>query len=66
VAQGHPNDAHTAFSSSDEVGLSLGEFDGKSGKLYSLEVDFIKDGSALNVTDPHLKVETDNVSDMAF
>jgi|SRR5271157_1744402 len=41
----------------DEVERDIGVFKGESGKKYVLDVNFTRDGRALAVTDPHLKVE---------
>jgi hypothetical protein len=38
----------------------IGKFEGESGRRYVLDVEFLTDGSALAVTDPHLKVEVTN------
>jgi hypothetical protein len=35
----------------------LGSFDGEDGMRYVLDVEFLDDGSALAMADPHLKVE---------
>jgi hypothetical protein len=41
----------------DYVVRNIGSFKGESGKHYSLDVNFTRDGRALAVTDPHLVVE---------
>ena len=41
---------------SDTVTRFLGQFMGAAGKKYGLEVNFTKDGSALNAANPHLIV----------
>jgi len=45
---------------SDSVSRIIGGFRGKKGKKYILEVNFTKDGSAVDVTDPHLVVQLSN------
>lgn len=56
VAHGSINDAETG-GFSDTLSRYLGGFEGQSGKRYTLDVNFTKDGTALAVTDPHLNVE---------
>lgn len=41
----------------DTIDRQIGSFQGKRSRRYILDVDFIADGSALAVTDPHLVVE---------
>jgi hypothetical protein len=41
----------------DYVERDIGSFKAESGKHYSLDVNFTRDGRALAVTDPHLVVE---------
>jgi hypothetical protein len=43
----------------NEFGLYLGDFNGKKRKMCYLDLNLIKDGSALDVTDPHLRIEKD-------
>lgn len=40
----------------DSIDKDLGHFVGEKNKKYVLEITFTKDGSALNVTNPHLIV----------
>jgi len=65
VAQGTPKDAGTFSYASDELSRYLGDFYGEKGKKYILDVNFIKDGTALAVTNPHLNVEISNASYLA-
>jgi len=44
----------------DWITRVIGGFQGKKGKKYILEVNFTKDGKALDVTDPHLVVQLSN------
>lgn len=48
----------------DSIDKYLGHFVGEPKKKYVLEVTFIKDGSALNVTDPHLIVMMSKPTDI--
>ncbi len=58
VDSGPPTDyRHGGSWSSGYVGLFLGGFIGKKGKAYNLEITVVGDGSALDVTDPHLVVQ---------
>jgi len=41
----------------DTVLRYIGAFEGQRGRKYTLEVNFVKDASALAVTDPHLNVD---------
>ena len=45
---------------SDSVSRIIGAFRGEKGKKYILEVNFTKDGTVLDVTDPHLVVQLSN------
>jgi hypothetical protein len=57
VAQGNVSGEHGKGSVSDDtMDRYLGSFKGESNKKYVLEVKFKKDGTALNVTHPHLIV----------
>jgi hypothetical protein len=57
VAQGcvHVADSHGGWSN-DSIERYIGGFGGEGKKKYVLELRFTKDGSALNVADPHLIV----------
>ncbi len=56
VARGHIHQKGAGASSDEFLDRYLGHFVGGPNKKYVLEVKFITDGSALNVTDPHLIV----------
>ncbi len=60
VAQGsvHGNDGGGGWAN-DRIDRYLGHFMGERKKKYVLEVKFTKDGTALNVTHPHLVVTND-------
>lgn len=66
VAQGasHGAGGGGSFSNRD-VARYLGDFYGEAGKKYTLDVEFIKDATALAVTDPHLSVQISNASYLA-
>jgi hypothetical protein len=56
VAQGTSSEeAHGAFGN-HAVYKFIGQFLGAAGKQYEVEVNFLRDGTPLNVTDPHLIV----------
>lgn len=57
VGHGSADDHRSGGWGNDTVDCFIGKFKGQSGKNYVLTVSFIEDGSALAVTDPHLKVE---------
>ena len=50
-----PTEVHAAFTDKYIFGL-LGKFSGEVGKKYTVEVKFTKDGTPLNVANPHLIV----------
>src|SRR5260221_2012637 len=57
VAQGSVHERDGYFDSAKEYLFRyLGNFVGKAGKKYVLEVKFAKDGTPLNATNPHLIV----------
>ena len=63
VEQGSSNDYGKGEGggwASDSVSRIIGAFRGNKGKKYILEVNFTKDGRALDVTVPHLVVQLSN------
>jgi hypothetical protein len=64
VAQGcvHVADSHGGWAD-DSIERYVGSFGGEGKKRYTLELRFTKDGSALNVTDPHLIVIMSKTTD---
>lgn len=56
VAQGSVRGRHGGAWATDSIERYIGNFGGQSNKTYELELNFTKDASALNVTDPHLIV----------
>jgi len=56
VAQGSNRTEADAEYTNEYMFKFLGSFMGKSGKKYVVEVKFTKDGTPLNVTNPHLIV----------
>ena len=61
VAVGETEDAHGDGGWKNEtIQRIIGWFHGESGRPYVLDVEFLSDGSALAITDPHLKVEVTN------
>jgi hypothetical protein len=65
VAQGsvHGKDSHFGISD-DTLDRYLGSFVGEKDKKYVLEVKFTKDGTPLNVTNPHLIVMMTKATDI--
>lgn len=56
VAQGSSSGSSGRAIAKDRIWKSLGGFGGKAGKKYVVEVKFTKDGTPLNVANPHLIV----------
>ena len=56
VAQGSSTEEHDGEYTNKYLFKFVGEFKGEAGKKYSVEVKFIKDGTPLNVANPHLIV----------
>lgn len=58
VAQGSTNAwRNVGVWAKDVIGRSIGWFDGKKGRKYTLELNFTKDGSALDIAEPRLVVQ---------
>jgi len=58
VSTGKSDDAPPGGGWGNEtIARTIGRFEGQGGRRYVLDVEFLSDGSALAVTDPHLKVE---------
>jgi hypothetical protein len=56
VAHGSSSPSGGDSIAKDQIWKSLGGFAGEAGKKYVVEVRFTKDGTPLNVADPHLIV----------
>jgi hypothetical protein len=65
VARGSVHDYDSDYGTSQQyLDRYLGMFVGEKNKKYVLEVKFMKDGTPLNITNPHLVVMMSKPSDM--
>ena len=62
VRRGSSMELHSAPAQSDAAGRVIGEFQGKSGKQYKLQVTFTADGRSLAVAHPRLKVSVASIA----
>jgi hypothetical protein len=63
VAEGSVHEKTGADYANHYIWKHMGHFAGEAGKKYVLEMRFTKDGTALQVTDPHLIVMMTKASD---
>ena len=62
ITRGSSGDLLRTSSESDQVTRVIGEFPGKAGQEYKLEMFSSADGSALSAANPHLKVIVASIS----